>query len=717
MRFWRSLGFAHRLWVSYAVLIVVTVSGVGVLSISFFQNRYDSQVRQIQAAAVQTLENEIHEAVVFPVQSVRETLGAAYIHPPETFLGMDDQDSLDPMRLLATYRWLTDLVFQNRSSLRAIHLYYPRSGISVSSRWGVAFGADVHPAQGPAWMAKLLQVGRSDTWGSSTPVPGPGVTSEPLPVVLFSFPAIGGPGEAGLVIAIDLEPTRLAAALQGGGAGECSLAANSAGTEGILQHRDGEFLVTEIPLEGTDWKLVNRTPVAQLGRDSLLILSTVAAICLGAIALALGLARVFSSRFSRPLRALLQRIKAVGPNSAGAGDYGLIRQTLDALVVENQRHLRHEFVLALADGRLGQPDLAERLSLLGLPPLPPRIACLRVFWRFDPDADPRRKVLYPYQFADQWTKLLGGWTLVGALASSAVVVTGALEGRDAELQAWIEAEEARWNCRIQAIWTEEVPTLDQAPAALLGLEKGAEWLYFYPEARFVTLTDFRTGARELPAPFLQPLWDALRAGNGDAAGNFLLGLGDALRRSQAGLGACQQSVTHLEIGTLEALAPRGLLPAEETQLKRIFGEAPHIDALARKLSQFLGPWFRPAALERDRHGQTIHAIRSFVEAHLGDDLSLAVVGQAVGLSEGYLSTLFKESTGSGFVAYVTERRLWAGRALLETSPTTVQATAAQVGFRTPAYFIQQFRRRFGETPAEFRRSQKRSSMKTGLVLH
>nr|WP_290122895.1 helix-turn-helix transcriptional regulator [Thermoclostridium stercorarium] len=87
------------------------------------------------------------------------------------------------------------------------------------------------------------------------------------------------------------------------------------------------------------------------------------------------------------------------------------------------------------------------------------------------------------------------------------------------------------------------------------------------------------------------------------------------------------------------------------------------------------------------------------------DISLDEVAEHINISPAYLSKLFKENTGVNFVTYVKELKFELAMDLLLNSDLTIQQIAHEVGFNTPAYFIQQFKARYGYTPNSFRKQK------------
>ncbi|MCZ8515352.1 response regulator [Paenibacillus filicis] len=87
-----------------------------------------------------------------------------------------------------------------------------------------------------------------------------------------------------------------------------------------------------------------------------------------------------------------------------------------------------------------------------------------------------------------------------------------------------------------------------------------------------------------------------------------------------------------------------------------------------------------------------------------NDLSISVISDQTGFNPSYLSRIFKQETGKGYVQYVTEIRLEAARKLLMENPDLhVSEIAHRVGYWDDKHFSKQFKREFGMTPSEYRR--------------
>lgn len=96
----------------------------------------------------------------------------------------------------------------------------------------------------------------------------------------------------------------------------------------------------------------------------------------------------------------------------------------------------------------------------------------------------------------------------------------------------------------------------------------------------------------------------------------------------------------------------------------------------------------------------------FVQEHFRDPaLSLAMLSDTLGLSQPYISKLFKDETGQNFVAYVRQLRFaWVQRELSDTD-RPVKDIVLDSGYMDVANFSRSFKAFSGVTPAEYRRQR------------
>ncbi|MDO3409963.1 AraC family transcriptional regulator [Saccharibacillus sp. CPCC 101409] len=121
---------------------------------------------------------------------------------------------------------------------------------------------------------------------------------------------------------------------------------------------------------------------------------------------------------------------------------------------------------------------------------------------------------------------------------------------------------------------------------------------------------------------------------------------------------------------------------------------------------FHGLLSRSASAIRDKKSETdiiIKFVTDYVEEHYGDDLSLDMIAGKLGITGPYLSTYYKEKTGTNFSEYILSVRMHKATEMLRETDLKIQEIAALVGYYTVASFNRVFKRFTGITPSEFRR--------------
>ncbi|MFN3514914.1 MAG: helix-turn-helix domain-containing protein [Phenylobacterium sp.] len=93
-----------------------------------------------------------------------------------------------------------------------------------------------------------------------------------------------------------------------------------------------------------------------------------------------------------------------------------------------------------------------------------------------------------------------------------------------------------------------------------------------------------------------------------------------------------------------------------------------------------------------------------IEAHLAEDLPLADIARAAGLSVPHLSALFRRTMGRSVHAYVMERRVARARDLLLAGRSGQAEIALACGFAHQSHMARWTRRILGLTPAQLRRA-------------
>jgi len=97
-------------------------------------------------------------------------------------------------------------------------------------------------------------------------------------------------------------------------------------------------------------------------------------------------------------------------------------------------------------------------------------------------------------------------------------------------------------------------------------------------------------------------------------------------------------------------------------------------------------------------------MQEYIEAHLGDTITMAALAQAARYSHWHAARLFREVTGKSPFEYVRLRRLSAAAETLRNSSRKVVDVAFDFVFDSHEGFTRAFARQFGMPPARFRRT-------------
>jgi len=107
--------------------------------------------------------------------------------------------------------------------------------------------------------------------------------------------------------------------------------------------------------------------------------------------------------------------------------------------------------------------------------------------------------------------------------------------------------------------------------------------------------------------------------------------------------------------------------------------------------------------ETTRDARINHLI-DYLQRNISQPLSLDVLAESVAMSRRTLTRHFMKATGMSVVSWITAERLRRSQLLLESSNLPIEAVAEQVGYLSAVTWRQQFKARFGVSPAEWRKT-------------
>lgn len=95
-------------------------------------------------------------------------------------------------------------------------------------------------------------------------------------------------------------------------------------------------------------------------------------------------------------------------------------------------------------------------------------------------------------------------------------------------------------------------------------------------------------------------------------------------------------------------------------------------------------------------------VLDYIDAHLGDDITLADLAALVDISQFHFGRLFKQSLGQSPYQYLMLQRVERAKTLLKKSDQSIGAIALECGFNSHSQFGRKFRQITGMTPKVYR---------------
>ena len=116
---------------------------------------------------------------------------------------------------------------------------------------------------------------------------------------------------------------------------------------------------------------------------------------------------------------------------------------------------------------------------------------------------------------------------------------------------------------------------------------------------------------------------------------------------------------------------------------------------------------RAMAVLREQRKQnecnTMFQVVQYVNQAFREQLQLQKLAQQFHMNSNYLGQLFKQQTGKPFREYLNDKRMEEAKRLLRQGGLSVTEVAAQSGYLNSDYFVSQFKRMTGVSPAAFRK--------------
>ena len=102
------------------------------------------------------------------------------------------------------------------------------------------------------------------------------------------------------------------------------------------------------------------------------------------------------------------------------------------------------------------------------------------------------------------------------------------------------------------------------------------------------------------------------------------------------------------------------------------------------------------------------AVRRYIDTHFKENLTLDQLAEVAHLNKYHMSHAFTREYGISPISYLNERRIAESRHLLQTTDLSLAHISRILGFSSPSYFSQSFRKHVGLSPLAYRQQSQKT---------
>lgn len=103
--------------------------------------------------------------------------------------------------------------------------------------------------------------------------------------------------------------------------------------------------------------------------------------------------------------------------------------------------------------------------------------------------------------------------------------------------------------------------------------------------------------------------------------------------------------------------------------------------------------------------QEVAKVLAYIQEHLAEKITLAQLAHIVNFNETYLCTIFRSHMGTSIFNYINQTKVECAAEKLKNSDMQLKEIAASLGFSDQFYFNKMFRKYYGISPSEYRKTQ------------
>ncbi len=495
-------------------------------------------------------------------------------------------------------------------------------------------------------------------------------------------------------------------------------------------------MVSFTTLQYTNWKLINITPISQFYKGTSIIKQALLIVCLFSIVLGILAASVISSRIYDPLRIMLKKVRVlVGSQDTSEAnkenEYNVINFAIDDLSLKvnnlqatlqaNKPIIKHNLIRGLLHHQiLNDTEVTEKLRLISISMDFPNYAALTL--EISPKDAAQLSIenshFIKYNIIHEIENYSDNDFKCIAVDLPEYRI-GIIIGSKSTEQKWVSSmvsNIASYTYHNFMIMSSAV--LGTWVNSLLDIHKSFEqtkilykYKYFYPRISLLcdgSLLDRENSTKEIPDTLVNELYEGLNLRNIKKVEKCLNNFKSLTQEGTYAADHCHQKMVEL-LHTLSLYMKEmhyELIDNEKNSLYHMFSNISNIQEFESWMLDYVQEIFDYLDKQNNSHNsEIIEMIKKYIFDHLSDDLSLDRVAEYANISSAYLSKIFKDESGINFVTYIKELRLEKAKELILSTDSSIQQIGSDVGYNTTAYFIQQFKAKYGYTPNDYRKKR------------
>jgi AraC-like DNA-binding protein len=471
------------------------------------------------------------------------------------------------------------------------------------------------------------------------------------------------------------------------------------------------------------WIIVQLTPMEAYNRQVAAAVRQSVLICLLVLAVGIGLSYLFASILYDPWRKLADRLQGFGlKNSAENRDaYTFVNHAIHnllAVIRKNEPIVRDHLVYDLLHDHM--PDAESTADLFRHAGFVfPHFAVLVVL---DESMEERnhsaQRLLYLFSLAEE--------TLRSRFPSAGTILERARFGFilnvdsgefDAGLEARIEdaCREIRRLAseRFQAelsFCVSSIRPQDRLHEAYEQVKRTLAYKAFMSsDIYFAGKSDGSAAHFRYPAAYQKLLLGAILSGDREAAEGYAAELFEQyLIGSGYPYDKLLQTIIMLMSHVLSSLISEGydigplMDEIDLLQLQQCVNRHELQQLIIRQIGRVIG-YLESVREKTSGYGAAVKQAIAYMNEHYSDNLSMADVAGAAGISASHLSRCFKAEVGKSPQEYLTELRIGISKQLLADKSLSLQQIIGMIGYNDVHTFIRSFKKVEGTTPGEYRK--------------